>query len=185
MKSIVSKIAAVLMIGAPALADVDMMALEAGFKWNSVSVTGSDSTKQTLAFQLGGSAAVNFAPAMALRTGLFYSERPYSAETAGVSQEGKFTYFEIPLQFMYKFESYAGVYFGPTLAINSSSECSKPSGCRITDTKSMVVPLTIGAIFKFAPQMGANIFFETVPGDLAKDVGSSKALGANFVLTFD
>lgn len=184
MKKLVS-IFAILLCGFKASADVDMMALEGGFKWNSVTVSNSDSTKQVIAFQVGGSAAVNFAPAMALRTGLFYSERPFSSETGGVTSEGKFTYFEVPLQFMYKFESYAGFYVGPTLAINSSNECSKPSGCRITDTQSIIVPLTIGAIFKFAPQMGANVFFEAVPGDLAKNIGSSKALGVNFVLTFD
>lgn len=164
---------------------IDMMAVEGGFKWNSVTLTGADSTKQTIAFQLGVSGVLPLNGPLALRSGMFYSERPFSAEFASVAFEGKFTYFDVPVQLMYRFEDYAGIYIGPSLAINLSNEVSKPAGYKNTDVKSIVVPITIGAAFKFAPQMGVNVFFESVMGDLAKDTGSSKAIGANFMFTLD
>lgn len=169
----------------PLASAAEMMAIEAGFKWNSASVDGASSTKQVVAFQLGGSAVFPFQGPLALRSGLFYSERPYKAEVGSADSEGKFTYFEVPAQLMYRFEDYAGFYIGPSLALNLSNECTKPSGCSLKSVSSTVIPITIGAAFKFAPQMGVNIFFETVSGDLAKSVGNSRAVGANFMFTFD
>jgi hypothetical protein len=159
-----------------------MPAAEFGFKWNSADY---DSTllpgvtnKQEIGFQLGASAVFDFAPSFGLKTGLFYSERPITSEVAGTTTKSKITYFEVPAFFMFKFEDYAGVYVGPSLAMKLGTD-------NVTDAKSMVVPITFGAQFKFLPNMGANIFFETVPSELAKGVKSSRAVGVNLLITLD
>lgn len=165
-------------------AAAEMFGLEFGFKWSSAEVENADSTKQTLAYQLGGTAVFAVNKPFALKTGLFYSNRPAKYEVNSVEGEANFTYFDIPAQFMYLFEDYAGVYVGPSLSLNLSKEC-KPSGCSLRKVQSMVVPITVGALFKFAPGMGANIFFETIGGNLAEGVSSHRSVGANFFLSFD
>lgn len=177
--------ALVLCLSSMSFAAAEMFGLEVGFKWNSAEVEGSDSTKQTLGYQLCGTAVFSFNKPWSFKTGLFYTNRPVKYDLAsGAEGEANFTYFDVPAQLMYLFEDYAGVYVGPSLSLNLSKEC-KPSGCRLSETQSMVLPITVGALFKFAPGMGANIFFETISGKLAKDITNSRAVGANFFLAFD
>lgn len=159
-----------------------MPAVEFGFKWNSADLDGVSSNKQDIGFQLGASTVFNFAPTFGLKTGLFYSERPFKADAAGTEVKGKVTYFEVPAFFMFKFEDYAGVYVGPSLAVKLGDEISPGT---LQDVKGMIIPITFGAQFKFVENFGANIFFETVPGDLAKGVKNSRAVGANLLFTFD
>ncbi|MFZ3229069.1 MAG: outer membrane beta-barrel protein [Pseudobdellovibrio sp.] len=160
-----------------------MAGLEVGFKWAGADITGTDSSKQVLGFLVGGSAVFNFAPSFGLKTGLFYNERPFEATTAGaVNTKGKITYFDVPVLLMFKFEDYAGVYFGPSISMKMSDEISPG---KLTDIKGMVVPITVGAQFKFAPNLGMNIYFESVSGDLALGVKNSRAVGASLLVTFD
>lgn len=161
-----------------------MPALELGFKWNSADLDNSTSGKQEIGFQVGGSSVFNITPAFGLKTGLFYSERPFKAEFAGpIEIKGKVTYFEVPLFFMFKFEEYAGLYVGPSLAVKLGDEVN--NGGKLTDVKGLIIPITMGAQFKFTSALGLNIFFETVPGDLAKGVSNSRAVGANLMIAFD
>jgi hypothetical protein len=83
---------------------------------------------------------------------------------------------------MFKFEDFAGVYVGPSLAIKLGDESSAGA---LTSVKSIVIPITFGAQFKFASSMGANIFFETVLGDLATGISNSRAVGVNLLITLD
>ena len=159
-----------------------MPAVEAGFKWNTAKITGSTSDKQEVGFQLGISTIMNFGAKFGLRTGMFYAERPFASEVSGLTLKGKISYFDVPAQLMFKFEEYAGVYVGPSLSIKLGDEASTGS---LSEPKSMVIPLTFGAQFKFVPNLGANIFFETVPGDLANGVSNSRAVGVNFLFTLD
>lgn len=160
-----------------------MPAIEVGFKWNTAKITNSTSDKQEVGVQLGVSTVFNFSTNFGLRTGLFYSERPFRSEFAGGSSaKGKITYFEVPAQLMFKFEDFAGVYVGPTLAVKLGDEVTPGS---LADVKSMVVPITFGAQFKFTPLLGANVFFETVASDLATGVSNSRAVGVNLLLSLD
>ena len=115
---------------------------------------------------------------MGLRTGLFYSERTFKFDLV----DGKITYADIPLHFMFKFEDYAGVYLGPSLSMKIGDEVSTGS---LTDVKSMITPITVGAQFKFMPNFGLNLFFETIPSDLAQGLKNSRGIGANFLFAFD
>jgi hypothetical protein len=166
----------------PTAADYSMAGLEFGFKSNTASIANSTSNKQENGFQLGVSGVYNIGESFGLKSGLMYSERPFSADFALTSSKGKITYFEIPLQFMLKFEEYAGVYVGPSISLKMSDEGS-PAG--LANVKSMIVPLTIGAQFKFLPNLGANVFFETVSGELATNVENSRAVGVNLIITLD
>lgn len=160
-----------------------MPAAEAGFKWGTAKQSGADSDKQDVAFQLGGSVVMNFSEGLGLKTGLFYSERSFKSEFPGGTEgKGKITYFEVPLHFMFKLEDYAGIYAGPGLAVKLGDEYTPGN---LADVKDLVVPVTLGAQFKFTPLLGANIFFETVPGDLAQGVENYRAVGVNLLVAFD
>jgi hypothetical protein len=160
-----------------------MPALEGGFKWNSMDFDGSNSNNQVVGFQFGGSVIVNFSTQFGLRTGLFYNERPFKSEFTGLSDvEGKITYADIPVHLMLKLEDYAGIYIGPSISTKIGDEVK---GGTLTGVKSSVMPLTVGAQFKFAPNFGLNIFFETISSSLAKELTASRGIGANFVLAFD
>ena len=159
-----------------------MPAIDAGFKWNTAKIVGSTSDKQEVGFQLGISTVLNFSTNLGLRSGMFYSERPFASQVGAQTIKGKISYFEVPAQLMFKFEDYAGVYVGPSFSVKLGDEVSTGS---LTDAKSFVMPLTFGAQLKFVPNLGANVFFETVPGDLATGVSNSRAVGVNLLFTLD
>lgn len=168
---------------ASAEVNYSMPALEAGFKWSSMDYEGSSgSDKQDLGIQIGGSVVLNFAQQFGLRTGLFYSERPFKNENAVQNIDGKLTYAEVPVHFMFKLEDYAGIYLGPSIAMKISEDVNVGS---LSDVKSMVIPLTLGAQFKFMPNLGVNLFFETVPGRIADNLKDSRGIGANLLIAFD
>jgi hypothetical protein len=164
----------------PTAPDYSMPSLEVGFKSNTVSIQSSTSNTQVTGYQLGVSGVLNFSEKFGLKTGLFYTERPFKAEFSGATVDGKVTYFEIPAFLMYKIEDYAGVYAGPSLGIKLGDEGSPA----LTSVKSMVVPLTIGAQFKFLPNVGLNFFFEGA-GQLATGVENSRAVGINLMFVLD
>jgi hypothetical protein len=186
MKTFITLILALVSTGAfaqssPSHVSYSMPAIELGFKSNSADVAGSQSTRQKNSFQLGASAVIDFSSAFGLKTGLFYSERAFEAVfPGGLVSEGKINYFEIPAQLMFKFEEYAGVYAGPSLAIKLGDDLGGGSTAEGTLT-----PLTLGAQFKFLPNVGINLFFETIPGDLATGVSNSRAVGANLLIVLD
>lgn len=165
----------------PTAPDYSMASIEAGFKMGSADLQNATSTKQVTGFQLGGSVVLNFTDKFGLKTGLFYVERPFKSEFAGaVTAEGKVTYFEVPAFLMYKLEDYAGIYAGPSLAMKLGDE-GTPA---LTNVKSMITPLTFGAQFKFLPNFGLNLFFESA-GELSTGVNSSRAVGVNLMFALD
>lgn len=182
MKRILFASAMLFLTAASAEVSYSMPAIEAGFKWSAMDVAGTGSDKQDLGIQIGGSVVLNFAEQFGLRTGLFYSERPFKQENAGVTYDGKLTYAEVPVHFMFKLEDYAGIYVGPSIAMKISEDVNTGS---LEDAKSMVIPLTLGAQFKFAPNLGVNLFFETVGGKIADNLKDSRGIGANLLIAFD
>lgn len=162
---------------------LSMPAVEVGFKWNTAQYANSTSDKQEAGYQLGVSAVIDFSETFGLKSGMFYSERPFKSDlSATTGVKGKITYFEVPLLLMLKFEDYAGVYVGPSLAAKLGDEFTPGN---MTDIKSMLVPVTIGAQFKFTSELGANVFFETVSGSIAQNVSNTRAVGVNLLFTLD
>lgn len=166
-----------------------MPALELGLKLNTMDADNSTSNKQSQAFQAGGSMVFDFGDSgFGLKTGLMYSERTFKNEfTAGLTtQEGQISYFDIPLQIMFKFEDYAGIFFGPSFSTKLGDECKTTTGtCTLTNVKSSIMPMTFGAQFKMAANFGLGLFFETYSGEVATGLKSSRGVGANLLFVFD
>ena len=159
-----------------------MPAIEVGFKWGSATYSGADTTNQVIGFEVGGSTVFNVGDNFGIKTGLFYNERPFQSVASGTTYTGKLTYFDVPVLLMFKFEDYAGIYLGPSLSLKLSDQLSPGN---LTKINSSVIALTFGAQFKFAPNLGANIYFETVPGNLSNEVSNTRAVGVNLMIAFD
>lgn len=156
-------------------------ALEIGFRQQNGTVEGADDNAKN-GFQVGVSGAFPVAGDLSFRSGLFYVEKSIEAELGASKQELKFTYFQVPATLLYKFMDYAGVYGGINLEFNLGDDCGS-GGC--DDVKSMTTPIVFGATFKFLPQMGVNVFFESGSGEVANGVKDFRAVGANLMITFD
>lgn len=186
MKKIILTILMVASTSAMAEISYSMPALEIGFKWNSMDGDGAISNKQSMGVQLGGSTVLNVNSEFGVRTGLFYSERPFKGETTVGPYEGKISYAEVPVHFMLKLEDYAGIYIGPSLAMKLGDEIScKPGSCTLSDIKSIILPITFGAEFKFTSNLGLNLFFENVSSELALGLKNSRGIGMNLVAAFE
>lgn len=157
------------------------MALEIGFRHQNGDVTGSDSNAK-LGYQVGLSTAFPIADQWSFRTGLFYTQKNIEVETATTKHDFKFTYVEIPAAAMLKFADSAGAYAGLNLSMNLDDDCGTTS---CSSVESFTTPIVIGVAFKFAPQFGGNVYFETLSGDVANGVKDFKAVGANLMITFD
>ena len=165
--------------------------VEIGFRSQSADTASTtETTKAGVGYQMGASGSFQLGGALNLRTGLMYVERPIKLAAVSTTDTAdvRLTYFDVPVTLSYKFEDYASVYAGVALSLNLSNTISGTgylAASKITNAKSMLVPITFGAAFRFAPQMGVNLFFETIPGDLADNYKNYRAVGANFLFYFD
>jgi hypothetical protein len=145
--------------------------------------TTGDSITGKSSFQAGAIAKFDLKDAWGIRTGFIYAQRAYEYKAAaGGSTDLKFTYFEVPVGLMYKFSDYGGAFLGPAIAFNVSKDCGSGT-CEGTNSAPM--GLQLGASFKFAPQLGAEFYFETGFSKIADGVKSPKAVMANLLITFD
>lgn len=162
--------------------------LEAGFRQQSGDVTGSNSVSSQNGMQLGVSGVFQ-GQTFGLRSGMFYVERPlnYIESTLGTEVKTKHTYFDIPIQVMFMLEEYAGIYAGPSISVllNQKVETSSALVTYNGTKNSTVMPFTVGAHFKFAPQYGLNLFFETINGEVSTSYKNYRAVGANFIFAMD
>lgn len=119
-----------------------------------------------------------------LRTGAMVAPRYVNlSNTRKGTVEINYIYLDVPATLMLKFNEVAGVFAGPILSFNYSKEvsCSLQADCVATDVKSVVVPWTLGLNFKILPQIGGELFYEYVPGDLSTNVSNMTTVGANFI----
>ena len=162
-------------------------AIEAGIRQQSgdTDVTGY-STKSQMGFQFGASAVFPISGPWNLRTGMLYTQRPLVLENDTTSEEIKVSmnYLDVPLQVMYKFEDYAGVFIGTSLAFNIDNSSDNKTAFKTSDVETPFLPIVFGASFKFAPQLGATLYFES-GSSIAKDLSNYRAVGANLLVTFD
>lgn len=125
--------------------------------------------------------------ALKVRSGFLYTNRSISVTTAGSNATpADFSYwnFDIPATLMWSFSDFGGVYAGAIMSMNVSSD-SSIAGMKPTSVENLIVPLTIGASFKFAPQLGAEMYFETLPGKISQGIESVKSVGIQLLITFD
>ncbi|MNL37420.1 hypothetical protein D3C87_1595630 [compost metagenome] len=69
--------------------------------------------------------------------------------------------------------------------MNIDSSSDDKTVAKIEDVKSPIIPLLFGASFKFAPNFGATLYFESAGSEVAKDLKNYRAVGANLQITFD
>lgn len=187
MKTLAMSLLATLgLMSSNAFADIDY-GLEVGIRQQSGDVDAATfSAKSQMAFQFGATAHFPISGPLHLRTGMLYTQRPLVVKDDATETENKVSlnYLDVPVALMYKFEEYAGVFAGVSLGLNLDSSC-ETAGCKVTDVASPLVPLLIGASFKFAPQLGATLYYESAGGEVAKDLKNYRAVGANLMITFD
>lgn len=183
-----------ILVGASAMAAASDYGAVFGFRSQSGDLDPATSTgvtsKAAIGYQLGITTSFQMNGPLNLRTGLMYVERPLKVSVTANGDEAdyKLTYFDVPVLLSYKFEDYAAIYAGVSLSVNLSNSASGKgtlSTAKITDAKSLIVPISLGAAFRFAQQIGADVFFETVPGDLALGLKSYRAVGVNLLYFFD
>lgn len=173
-----------------ALANADY-GLEVGVRSQSGDAdgAGSSTTSQT-AMQFGGVAHFQFSGSWYIRTGMLYTQRPLAIKSGSGGADNKvtMTYLDVPIALMCKFEDYAGIFGGVSLGMNLDKSCNTPN-CTVTDVKTPITSFVFGASFKFAPLLGATIYFESYGDVLAKSAPDSlknyRAVGANLLISFN
>ncbi len=164
-------------------------ALEGGFRSQSASGT-SDSLEASskTAFQFGGTGSFELNGPLALRAGVFYTQRPVTTKVG--SSEGSYSinYFDLPVALQYQVEDFFALWAGAAVAVKLDSKCEidgvKCSGSQ-SDVKDMVVPISVGTSFKFAPQIGGSLFFEMINGKTTESTENYRAVGANISVFFE
>lgn len=166
--------------------------IEAGMRSQSGEINNSTiSVSSKNGFQFGATGEFYSQGPWRLRSGLLYTQRPIavSVKDPGTgSGDVMFTYFDIPVQAMYRFEDYGAFFFGPVVSLLLDKKYNAGgnlSSATVTGAKSTVFPIQLGATFKFAPQMGATIYYESLSGDLADQISNFRAAGVNLLVTFD
>jgi hypothetical protein len=156
-------------------------AFEIGFRQQNGTVTGGADEKAKTGYQVGVSGTVPITDVLSFRSGLFYVEKSIEVDTTPKT-ELKFTYFQVPVTLMAKLMDNMGLYAGVNVEFNLGDDCTANS---CDDVESMTTPFVLGAAFKFAPQLGANLFFESGSGKVAEGIKDFKAVGVNLMITFD
>lgn len=178
-KLALSLVAALGMMSSVAMADIDY-GLEVGIRQQSGDADGG-STKSQMGLQFGATAHFLISGPLHLRTGMLYTQRPLVVEGTP-DNKISMNYLDIPVALMYKFEEYAGVFAGVSLAMNLDKTADVGP---VTDVKSPLLPILIGASFKFAPNLGVALYYESASGEAAKNLKDYRAVGANLMITFD
>lgn len=165
-----------------ALAEIDY-GLEVGVRQQSGDIVGG-STKSQMGMQFGATAHFPLSGPLHLRTGMLYTQRVL---TLSGTPENKVSmnYLDVPVALMYKFEEYAGVFAGISLGLNLDKSADVGT---VTDVTSPLTPFLMGVSFKFAPNLGATLFYESSSGAVAKigqELKDYRAVGANLMITFD
>lgn len=164
----------------PAMADIDY-GLEVGIRQQSGDVDNATTDSQ-MGMQFGASAHFPLSGPLHLRTGMLYTQRPLVVKNAGVDNKVSMNYLDIPVALMYKFEEYAGVYAGVSLAMNLDKKADVGS---VNNVKSPLMPFILGATFKFDENLGVGIYYENASGEAADGLKNYRAVGANLMITFD
>lgn len=157
--------------------------LEAGFHQQAGEVTATTANaKSQVGYQFGGIVNVDMGDAFGFRTGMMYVQRPLVSEVNGSETKYDLNYFDIPLTAQYRFADYASVFAGLNLALNIDANASRGS---VTDVKTPIMPFVLGATFKFAPQLGGTIYYETMSGDVANGLKNYRAVGFSLGIYFN
>lgn len=116
-----------------------------------------------------------------VRTGFMYTVRGYGYTPSGSTLgDANFQSLDVPVGLLWKLSDYGGPFIGANVALNVSSSCK--GTC--TNVNSFPAGIQLGAQFKFAPMMGAALYYESM-GAMMTGIDSAKAVVAQFIITFD
>lgn len=180
MKFFLSALVALFLMIPTAKADLKY-AIEAGVRQQSGDTDSSASTSSQTGLQFGATANIQMKDKLHLRTGMLYTQRNLTVDTTP-NNKVELSYLDIPVTLMYMFEEYAGVFLGVNLSLNLDKKASEGS---VTGLKSEMLPLVFGASFKFHPDFGVSIYYESASGKVADGLKDYRAVGANLLITFD
>lgn len=167
--------------------------VEAGFRQQSGSAGTTQTTTSQNGYQVGVAGFIPFGGGdLGVRSGLMYVNRPLSISNDSTVASGDakitMTYFDVPVALAYKFSEAGYLFGGVSLAINLDSKVENAtgalSGAKVTDVKTPIVPLLLGTNFKFTPEWGVTLFFESFGGDVANGLKNYRAVGANLTFSF-
>ena len=139
-------------------------------------------------YQLGAVAWLQIFGPWSLRTGFLYTQRPATlTNTLSGDVDIQYSYFDVPATAYVKFSDNLGIFAGPILSFNQSKDvsCSQKPDCAAMDVKGLLIPFEFGLDFKFASQIGGEVYFEYVPGSLSVNVAEMKSVGANLIFLFE
>jgi hypothetical protein len=160
-----------------------------GFRSNSAdSVAAGYSSTAKTSYGLGVKGFFDMQSNLQFRTGFIYNQRSYKLSTTGVDVDLNLAYVDIPVTLMYKFAEYGGAFAGPVASLMVSKECklSISGTCSTKDPDAFVLGYEFGVMFKFAPQMGIELYYEMIPTEFWKDsLKNSRIVGVNFLYTFE
>lgn len=167
-----------------------------GYHTNSAdSGTPGETMDGTGGLHAGGIGYFDVSGNFGIRTGALYSQRNFTAKgtATGLPYEVdiKLAYFDIPLTAMYKFADYGAIFGGIVFPLNVSKECTAKvngvtqSSCTLSNVKSPI-GYQFGYMFKFMPQMGAEVYYELFSGELTNNgAKDAKSLGVTLLFTFE
>lgn len=165
----------------------DDFAVAVGIRSTSADAVPTGATVSSKAgFGAGVIGIFDIAPKFQGRTGFLYNQRNTTIKSSVTSDEDlNLAYIDIPVTAMYRFADYAGAFAGPVLSLLASKDCKVTGGCA-KDPESMSLGFQFGASFKFAPQMGAEVYYEAIPSEFWKDIEkNAKTVGFNLLFTFE
>lgn len=148
----------------------------------------SATTNSKTGYQVGPLAYLPLNDFWGLRTGFLYTQRFANLQNTNKGDvDIQYAYFDVPGTVMIRFADFAGAFAGPVLAFNQSKDvtCTKNAECAALDVKSIIVPWQLGLSFRFLSQLGAELYYEYVPGDLSTNVSNMKTVGGNLVFYFE
>lgn len=135
---------------------------------------------------VGGLGILPFSQRFALRSGFVYSKHNFKFSLNGVDTNYSFTNFDVPATLMFRISDTGGVFAGPLLRFNLSSTCDQAgSSCSVGSPQSTLIPFTVGASFKMAPQIGMEVYYETSSSSLATYVNNPRAMGVSLLIFFE
>lgn len=172
-----------------AMGSANQFGVAAGLHTNSAdSGTTGTSVDSKTSFQVGGLGIFDTGSLFGIRAGFFYTQRNFDFSTLTADGDVKLTYFDVPVTALFKFNEWGGAFIGPVFALNVADSCTISVGSCDADPKSLNVGLQLGATYRFAPFVGAEVYYELLPGSLSSDSSGFKdykSIGANLVVYFD
>lgn len=136
-----------------------------------------------LSFQAGVLGFLEMGGPNFIRSGFQFGTRAYGIKQGSIGiGDARFTNFDLPIGYLYRFSDYGGAFLGPVISFNFSKDCPG-TGC--AGVNSMPIGLQVGASFKIAPQIGAEVYFETMTSKIADGIENPKAFVGQFYFSFD